>query len=50
MIQQTSQSLVAHYILRTGDVTTSFVAIEDLTDQRAVIIEAAMIDITNKKY
>ena len=41
--------LVARYILTTGDVTTSFVAIEDLADGKAETIETAIIDITNKK-
>ena len=41
--------LVARYILPTGDVATSFVAIEDLTDGKAETIETAIIDITNKK-
>ena len=41
--------LVARYILTTGDVTTSFVAIEDLAYGKAETIETAIIDITNKK-
>ena len=41
--------LVARYVLPTEDVTTSFVAIEDLADGTAETIEAAIIDITSKK-
>ena len=41
--------LVAHYILPTGDVTTCFLAIDDLPDGKAETIESAMIGITSKK-
>ena len=41
--------LVARYVLPTGDVTSSFVAIEGLADGTAETIEAAIIDITSKK-
>ena len=35
--------LVARYILPTGDVTTRFVAIDDLSDGKAETIEATMM-------
>ena len=38
--------LVACYILPTGDVTTSFLAIADLPDGTAEKIESAVVDIT----
>lgn len=41
--------LVARYILPTGDVTTSFLAIDDLPDRTAETIEHALIGITSKK-
>ena len=41
--------LVARYILPTGDVTTSFLAIADLPDGTAQSIEAAMMQITEQK-
>lgn len=40
---------VATYILPTGDVTTSFLAIDDLPDGTAETIEDALIEITLKK-
>ena len=41
--------LVARYILPTGDVTTSFLAIVDLPDGTAESIEAAVVGITEHK-
>lgn len=41
--------VVARYILPSGDVTTSFLAIVDLPDGTAESIEAVLLDITEKK-
>ena len=41
--------LVARYILPTGDVTTRFVAIDDLSDGKAETIEATMMRIIHQK-
>ena len=41
--------LVARYILPTGDVTTSFLAIVDLPDGTAESIEVAVVDIAEQK-
>ena len=41
--------LVVRYLLPTGDVTTSFLAIDDLPDGTAETIEAAILKITDTK-
>ena len=41
--------LVVHYILPTGDATTTFLALEDLPDGKANTIESAILKVMEKK-